>query len=303
VPLVGAYFRDTLWLLHALPCLLLLIALIIDKKQTVSLEQSSLSIKKSSLLIVLSVFALGIFSIVYMTSAKPQVNEQTKPLKIVTFNMQQGRDINGFKAHDKQLELIKSLNPDIIGLQESGPLRVSGGNVDVVRYLADKLNYYSYYGASPITGTYGIALLSRFPIEQPKTHFLSSDYEQIATIVAKIKIRGVYYTVSVNHPAGNNYFKMKQVKETLSFLETENPVICMGDFNFVEGSDCYKEMTNSFKDSWNQGKKDIVPKERCSTIDHIFVSKHINVLNSHCIKTTYSDHNLVYTEIQTVEYL
>jgi len=48
----------------------------------------------------------------------------------------------------------------LIGLQESDTNRISGGNSDIVRYFADRLDLYAYYGPKVVPGTFGIALLA-----------------------------------------------------------------------------------------------------------------------------------------------
>ena len=63
----------------------------------------------------------------------------------------------------QQLALIRQVSPDILALQESDSTRISLNNNDYARYYAGKLGYYSYYGPKTLTGTYGTALLSKYP--------------------------------------------------------------------------------------------------------------------------------------------
>src|SRR5699024_6204784 len=116
-----------------------------------------------------------------LTASRPPAKENAPELKIMTYNIQQGFDAEGNKNLDGQLQVIRDVDPDILGLQESDTARVANGNVDAVRYFADHLHMYSYYGPSTTTGTFGIALLSKYPIEDPKTFFMYSTQEQTAT--------------------------------------------------------------------------------------------------------------------------
>ena len=80
-----------------------------------------------------------------------------------------------------------------------GRLVVSVLALAAVRLFADALNMYSYYGPSTVTGTFGISLLSKYPIESPRTFFMHSAGEQTATIHARITAAGRTYNVFVTH--------------------------------------------------------------------------------------------------------
>ena len=68
-----------------------------------------------------------------------------------------------------------------------------------MRYFADNLGMYSYYGPSTTAGTFGIALLSKYPIVQAATFYLYSTGEQTACIQAVIAANGAFYNVFVTH--------------------------------------------------------------------------------------------------------
>ena len=50
------------------------------------------------------------------------------------------------------VKVLRELDADIIALQESDSARVSLNNNDYVRYFAEQLSYYSYYGPAPVAG-------------------------------------------------------------------------------------------------------------------------------------------------------
>ena len=66
-------------------------------------------------------------------------------LTIASYNIQQGFDNNANKNFEGQYEVLRALNPDIIGLQESDTCRISSGNSDIVRFINNRLKLYSYY--------------------------------------------------------------------------------------------------------------------------------------------------------------
>jgi endonuclease/exonuclease/phosphatase family metal-dependent hydrolase len=197
------------------------------------------------------------------------------------------------------LEVIRRVDPDILGLQESDTARIANGNVDAVRTFADRLEMHSYYGPTTTTGTFGIALLSKYPIENPQTFFMYSEGEQTATIQAEIAIGARRYQVFVTH-LGNGGPRV-QLEDMLVRIEGLDYVIAMGDFNFRPSSEQYELMTRFLADSWLirwPGGKPIPGYDPERRIDHIFVSPQIGVLESEYGVDPASDHPYLYTVIQ-----
>ncbi|HMN61896.1 MAG TPA: endonuclease/exonuclease/phosphatase family protein, partial [Anaerolinea sp.] len=131
----------------------------------------------------------------------------------------------------EQIEVIRRLNPDLVGLQETDTARFAGGNTDLVSSFAEALGMYSYYGPRSVTGTFGIALLSRYPIRNPQTFFMYSLGEQTAAILAEIEVNGATYHVLVTH-LGNGGPVIQQ-EQGLQRLQGVPNVIVMGDFNMM----------------------------------------------------------------------
>jgi endonuclease/exonuclease/phosphatase family metal-dependent hydrolase len=220
-------------------------------------------------------------------------------LKVLTYNIQQGYSEAGLRNDTGQLDLLRAADADIIGLQESDTSRIAGGNRDVVRYFADRLDLYSYYGPKTVQGTFGIALLSRFPIENPRTFYMYSEGEQTATIEAQVTVGGKTFNLFVTH-LGNGG-PMVQQEAILQELAGEPDVILMGDFNFRPDTDQYRLTTGALNDSWllvwpqgNDGQG-IDPARR---IDHIFVSPDTRVLDSQYLPAPESDHPAMFTVIE-----
>lgn len=112
--------------------------------------------------------------------------------------------------------------------------RISGGNANIVRYLAENLNMYSYYGPKTVTGTFGIALLSKYPILDAQTFYMSGAGEQTATIVVNVKV-GEKIVRVFNAHLGNGGPLIQQ-QTILNEIRDSANVILMGDFNFTSDS-------------------------------------------------------------------
>jgi endonuclease/exonuclease/phosphatase family metal-dependent hydrolase len=233
------------------------------------------------------------------TSAQPVTLAREQPaLRVATYNIQQGYRADGQRGHADQLALLRSLDADIIGLQESDTNRISGGNADLVRYFADQLDMHSYYGPSPAVGTFGVALLSRYPIENPRTFYMTSAGEQTAAIASEVTVGGQTYNIYVTH-LGNNGPLIQQ-EQVLADIGDKQNVVLMGDFNFRPDSEQYALTTASLVDSWlrvwpsgadDQGNT--YPRR----IDHIFVSPGMAIRNARYLDSPASDHPLLVAEI------
>jgi endonuclease/exonuclease/phosphatase family metal-dependent hydrolase len=300
VPIVGPFFRDRFWFVYLLTGLGMGLPVFLLRKEIFPLEKPEVAVPFTPLalgtLSLLSVIAL------YVTTSRPVVRQNNAQLKVMTYNIQQGFDAGGNKNLEGQLAVIKEINPDILGLQESDTARVANGNVDTVRYFADKLDMYSYYGPTTTTGTFGIALLSKYPIQNPITFFMYSIGEQTATIHAEIMKDGEAYQVFVTH-LGNDgpVVQLQHMLTRIEELPADQRVIAMGDFNFRPTTDQYALMTETLADSWllrwPSGKEiPSISSER--RIDHIFFSPEITVLESEYGVSPVSDHPYMYTVVQ-----
>lgn len=209
-------------------------------------------IKSNKVLIVLAGFivVLSLGFILNGLKKNEFAARNVKQLTLMTYNIQQGVDLYGNKNFEGQLRKIREINPDILCLQESDASRISGGNSDVVRYFSQKLGYHSYYGPKTVTGTYGTAILSRYPLENAKTIFTYSSKDEIGTAIAEISVNEKIIKIINSHPAGNDKSRQEHIDMVIKEAQENEHVIAMGDYNFRQDSPYYQEVTKSLKDSW-----------------------------------------------------
>lgn len=295
IPFIGPYFRDKFWLVHLFAGVVATLPVLLIKTSPDTEKAKG----KPVLAMILAAIYLATVLGALITAAKPQAPAEVRnSLRVMTYNIQQGYNPAGVKNFDGQLNLIRSQNPDILGLQESDTNRIAGGNSDVVRYFANRLNMYSYYGPKTVTGTFGIALLSRYPIENPRTFYMYSEGEQTATIVANIRVGDKLFNIFVTH-LGNDG-PIVQQEAVLKEIDGLENVIAMGDFNFRPDSEQYRLTTSTLEDAWllkwtsgvdDQGYN---PTRR---IDHIFVSPGTTVAEARYLTQPESDHPALVVEI------
>ncbi len=220
-------------------------------------------------------------------------------LRIMTYNIQQGFDKVGNANLPRQLAVIRQVAPDLLGLQEFDTARVANGNVDAVRFFADNLGMYSYYGPTTTTGTFGIALLSKYPIQNPHTFFMYSIGEQTAAIQAQIVADGRTYNVFVTH-LGNNG-ELVQLQAVLKRTEGLKNVVLMGDFNFNPSTPQYALARTTLADAWLlrwPGGRDIPGLGSDGRIDQLFVSPGTAVLDSDYVVNPASDHPYLFAVLK-----
>ncbi|MBE0699572.1 MAG: endonuclease/exonuclease/phosphatase family protein [Anaerolineaceae bacterium] len=296
IPVVGPLFRDMFWLVYFVPGAFLFL--------TVLFQQGSLTWRPHPAYQRWPLFsavglALLTIGVVIRVSLWPISDPGREKLRIMTYNLQQGYSRSGQKNFSGQFALIRDRQPDILGLQETDTARIAGGNSDLVRYLATNLHMYSYYGAKTVTGTFGIALLSRYPIENPRTYFLYSSGEQTAVIEAQIHAGDQTYTIMVTH-LGNGGPIIQQ-QQILQLTPRKSNLLLMGDFNFSPSTEQYRQTVSLFQDGWLAAveKNTALPNQKLEKrIDHIFLSSGLKVLSAEYIGEGPSDHPAMLINVQ-----
>ncbi len=235
--------------------------------------------------------ALGLMSLVcistiitsaVLTPNPPYMNGNPDSLRILTYNLQQGANDDALKNYDGQLDLIREIDADIIGLQESSKI---AGNSDVVLYFAEKLNMYSYFGPRGVTGTTGVALLSKYPIIETRTlyHFCEDvDKKQTATVEAKIQVGDTIITAYNTHTFGRMETKVQLVQDVIERCKDDEKVFFIGDFNFREGSEGYNVTTTHFVDPWVEmwpSRVDDQGVNATRRIDFMFLTNDFTILD------------------------
>jgi endonuclease/exonuclease/phosphatase family metal-dependent hydrolase len=288
IPVVGPFFRDKFWLVYLVAGAVVSLPLLLARQREIQSTRRYTPAFFALLLVISLVALLGAF----LVSAQPEeVVQPGDGLRVMTYNIQQGYSAAGVKNYDGQLDLIRQFDPQVLGLQESDTNRIANSNDDMVRYFADQLELYSYYGPEVVQGTFGIALLSKYPLLNQQTFYMYSQGEQTATIRAQIEVDGVQYNLFVTH-LGNGG-PMVQQEAILAEAAGLDNVILMGDFNFRPDTEQYQHTVALLDDAWlsfwpgGDDGSGIDPEKR---IDHIFLSPYLEVLDARFNTQPESDH-------------
>lgn len=291
IPVVGPLFRDKFWLVFLTGGAALTLSMLPVRKNPSELAD----VKITSLpAICAAIMALGTIAGAWLTASRPPTPAQDT-LRVLTYNIQQGYSRDGQLGFEDQLALMRQTDAGIIGLQECDTARIANGNIDVVRYFADRLDMYSYYGPNTTVGTFGIALLSKYPIQNPRTFYMYSRGEQTAIIEAQIVVGEKTFYVYVTH-LGNGGPIIQQ-EQVLQLVQGNPDVLLMGDFNFRPDTDQYRLTTNTLSDAWLLGKSQPGSADPNQRIDYLYVSPGTMIIDSRYLDGPQSDHPALVTDV------
>lgn len=216
-------------------------------------------------------------------------------LRIATYNMQQGSEVNGDESYLEQLTFLRALDADIIFLQESDTPRPSGGNVNAPELFARALGMHLYFGPTTVAGTFGTAILARYPLMNARTIYTYSEVDEVGTAVAEVVIDGRRVALLNNHPAGGESVHHAHVDAMLNEARKHENVIAAGDFNFRQDSPYYAKVVAELADTWLALHPDAVGDAESVVggdagdanrfdmrrrIDHVFVSDELEVVEA-----------------------
>ena len=116
-------------------------------------------------------------------------------IKIVTFNIAQGKGLDGIIDIERQAKLINEYKPDIVFLQEIDMYTKRAGDKNQIREFSKKV-YLPYCSMeSNITfedGYYGDGIISRFPISFSVNYLMpltDKSHEQRGILCNRIALR------------------------------------------------------------------------------------------------------------------
>ncbi len=274
---VSPWFRNKFWLPFLVMSALLM--LIVGRRTKLQKQEGKFydMSEKLGWTILLGVLFLGCGVAAFLTTPMPSFLPPTGPLVVMTYNIQQGNDVFGERSLKRQLALIEKVSPDILALQESDSARVSLNNIDIVRYFAGRLGYYSYYGPSPVSGSYGTALLSKYPLRNTRVIYSYSDKDEIGTSVVEIVLNDTVFTIYDVHPDGTDLAMEVFAQTLLEQVDNKEYVIALGDYNLRDYEYPYQLIAERLTNVWeslypSKISPDGTDMSGENRIDHIFIS-------------------------------
>jgi endonuclease/exonuclease/phosphatase family metal-dependent hydrolase len=283
---VGPLFRERFWLVTALPAAIVAAALAFGSRPSPGAPTWPWP---------LTAALIGAGAALAARLGEPEVAPDGARLRFVSYNIQQGFSESGIDDIDAQLAVLMELDPDVVALQECDTARLAGANEDVVRYLARRLGMRAVYGPGPAAGTFGVTLLSRYPIEGARTIYLESEGEQTAAVIATLRVGRERHQVVATH-LGNDGPAV-QLDNVLAAVRDAPSVVLLGDFNFVAGAPQYRATTARLDDAWERAARR-ASERGPGDIDHAFVSRSLRVRAAGYQRSAASDHPALWIELE-----
>jgi endonuclease/exonuclease/phosphatase family metal-dependent hydrolase len=281
---VSPWFRNKFWL----PYLLIagLLSLVVGRKKTNNVfdKSNSGSIFSWGWMAFLALIFLGTAVSALYTTRVQAFAPREDAIMVMTYNIQQANNEEGERSYQQQLALIQRISPDVLALQESDSTRISLNNNDYVRYYAGKLGYHSYFGPTTVTGTYGTAILSKYPLQKTHTVFSFSDQDEIGTAAVEIEVGGQLFTIYNVHPAGTDTAKLVFAETLLSQSRDKTNVIALGDYNLRDYEEAYQLIGREYTNAWESVYPSKIGADGTdmsgdNRIDHIFFSRSLMARN------------------------
>lgn len=205
---------------------------------------------------------------------------------------------------DAIARVINAEKPDVVGLQEVDHLTKRSGNVDEAKVLAEKTGlYYHFFKAIDHDGgDYGVAILSRYPLNDAVSVALPQTIKAEERVLgfASLRInRNLTLTFANTHLDATKLDsnRIVQMKAILSRLEKNNgPVILVGDLNCEAKAQPIQLLDQQFKRSCTVDCAPTIPQNAPrKTIDYIALKNaDWQVVSHQVIAETYaSDHRPV----------
>ncbi|MDO3682032.1 endonuclease/exonuclease/phosphatase family protein [Paenibacillus ehimensis] len=207
-------------------------------------------------------------------SAEP-VSGQGRPLQVMTYNIRHAKGMNGRVNPLAVLRELKAAAADVIALQEVDRLRWRSGLQDQARYFAQSMGMHYIYAPAIRRGMsqYGVALLSRYPLEASQIHRLAGGREPRLLLTAELRLPDRTVTVATTHLSVEAEGRTREWPQLLAALrDGEAPLILLGDFNCPSSN---PELQATIR---RLGLKEVRPKPSLPTvahggrIDHIFTN-------------------------------
>ncbi len=252
----------------------------------------------------------------------PEQKDYSSYIKVASYNVCR---LDDGKSLQQIVDVLKEVNPDIVGLQEIDVNNTRSAGVHGLRYnqveiLAKELGYDYWYYAPSIepwnNGSYGHGILSRYPIKKSEnvnypitgTNDHNRNYSRSELDVNGKKL--VFYNTHLS-AQGDISYRGQQLKTVLDRLYQDQYAVLTGDMNMVveqmrpfvktkkvtllNGGDDFDEGIPSYPQGANskQALDNIIVTD---TMDYYWnedTEAGVEVYQANC-----SDHNLIYSYIQ-----
>jgi endonuclease/exonuclease/phosphatase family metal-dependent hydrolase len=157
-------------------------------------------------------------------------------LRVCSYNIRHGEGMDGKIDIKRIAVLLQTTRAELIALQEVDKNCARSGKIDIAKDLAKLLgmNYHFEKFMNYDGGEYGMAILSKFPINKAIRHDLPKGSEPRCAI--EIQVQTPYLTQTISFVNIHNEWNKDKVRLAQTIILNEkinrpHPIILAGDFN------------------------------------------------------------------------
>lgn len=163
-----------------------------------------------------------------------------RKLKLVTYNIHRCRGMDRRVRPERIVEVLREIDADVVALQEVWSREGESRETNQARFIADELEMDLYLGETRKHkgGSYGNALLTRFPVHESRNYDVSvRGREQRGCLRADIEVAPARVIHVFNVHLGTAFLERRYQARKLidsAILNNEEltgPRIMLGDFN------------------------------------------------------------------------
>ena len=172
-------------------------------------------------------------------------------MRVLVYNIHAGKDAQGVDNLDRVAALIREVKPDLVLLQEVDRNTARSAGVDQLAVLERQTGLHGRFGKSLDYqgGEYGIATLSRWPIENHHIVPLRVEPPQpraggaIEPRIALVVDTGGHRVLNTHLDAsGEDVYRLQEVEQILRTIRNVQVEMAGGDFNAEPGSRVYQRI-------------------------------------------------------------
>ncbi len=208
----------------------------------------------------------------YPTPATAQVDTDPDVLRILAYNVKHGLGMDGRVDLDRVARVIRSLDPDVVTLQEIDSVTSRTGFEDQAARLGEMTGMRAIFGGfmDYRGGRYGMALLSRYPIIEWVNHRLPDGAEPRSALAARVELMRPGYgrapslvVVGIHLYATAEEREAQALRVVELFRAEQAPVVLAGDFNSEPDSEVLRllESEGGWKRPVKRGQAFTFPSE------------------------------------------
>ncbi len=240
-------------------------------------------------------------------------DDQNLRLRILSYNIHHAEGVDGKLDVPRIAQVILSVKPDLVALQEVDKNTTRTGKVNQDIELANITKMNSVFGSN-ITfqgGQYGNAILSKFPIIKNKNFLLPNvdSGEQRGLLRSQIQISNkenvLFFSTHLDHRRSDTerLASAEAINQIIS-LDNKSPAILAGDFNDVPESPTLKELGKLWLRTNKKILKTIPASKPSRQIDYIFVQpkERWKIIESQVLdEDIASDHRAIFSIIELIK--